>query len=180
MKANMQSCVSGRSATLILSLAVAIGGALAAWRPWAKPAPSEARLRARLDQYVELRKASNWKSLYAMTDPLEQARVGIESFLTFYGKEMTRFHSLEVKEARMDAEHGRATIDVEVEHEMIPERLPPAFRRGLKVDDKSLLTQRSPTKLEWVWRDGEWYLGMDRVVLTGRDKEGRAAKPEKH
>ena len=170
---------TGRSAmTVLLAMAVAAGGALAIWRPWSKPAPSEVRLRARLDEYVDLRRASNWKAIYSMSDPIEQAKVGLDAFLRFYGGEMTRFLGLDVKEAHMDAERGVATIDVEIEHEVIPERLPAQFRRNLTLEDKDSLKQRGPHKLEWVWRDGDWYMGMDRVVLTGRAREGRPAAPQ--
>ncbi len=173
-----QNTSSGRSATtFLLVAAIAAGSLLAAWRPWSKPVPTEERLRARLDSYTELRRASDWKTLFTLVDPIEQARVGQDSFLRFFGQEMTRLVAIEVKEAHMDADRGTAAIDVEIEHELIPERLPANYRRGLKVEDKSTLRQRSPYTLEWVWRDGDWYFSLDRVVLTGRDKEGRRASP---
>ncbi len=169
---------SGRSATtFLLVAAIAAGSLLAAWRPWSKPAPTEERLRARLDSYTELRRTSDWKTLFTLVDPIEQERVGQDSFFRFYGQEMTRLIGLQVKETHMNADRGTASIDLEVEHELVPEKLPAQYRRNLKVEDKSTLRQRSPYTLEWVWRDGDWYFSLDRVMLTGRDKEGRRAAP---
>jgi hypothetical protein len=168
---------SGRSATPFLLVAAIAAGLLAAWRPWSTAAPTKERLHARMDSYTELRRASDWKALFALVDPIQQERVGLDTFLRFCGQEMTRLIGIDVKDTKLDADRGTASIDLEVEHELVPEKLPAQFRRNLKVEDKSTLRQRSPYTLEWVWRDGEWYYSLDRVMLTGRDKEGRPASP---
>jgi hypothetical protein len=178
MKRNsQQKGVRGRSTvTLLLVVAVVVTVVVAIWRPWYAPASDE-RLRARLDRYVALRKAGDWQGLYAMTDPHDRRVVDYAKFHRFYGQEMTRLHSITVKEARMDDASKTANMELDVEVELVPENLPATFRRSLKVDDRAALRQRSNVKLDWVWR-GDWYFGMDRVVLTGRDKEGRVVRHE--
>jgi hypothetical protein len=162
--------------TGVLIAAIAGLTALAYWRPWSS-VPTEVRLRARLDSYTKARQGADWSALYRLADPVERQSVTYEAFLKFYGQEVTKVRALDVRAVRVDAATGQATTDVVLDLELVPERLPPTFRRNLKIEDKNSLKSRTELALEWVWRDGDWYFHLDRVVTTGRDGEGRVAAP---
>jgi hypothetical protein len=162
--------------TWILILGVLAALALAFGRPWADAEPTEERLRARVATYAAHRKAAAWDELYAMVDPRERAAVSRERFMSFYAQDVTRLRSLRVVRIR-SAAAGTATVDVEVEHELVPERLPAGMRRTLDTSDPQALVQKGEVALEWSWHGGDWHFRMDRVVLTGRDPKGRLATP---
>lgn len=172
----MQQPKNRRSTALLLAGVAALAATLY-WRPWSPGTPTEARLRERFAAYSKARQASDWRTLYDLTDPQERQRVSYEDFVQFYGKDMYRLHDVALRKVQVDVANGKATTEMSVDMELIPERIPEAYRRNLKIEDKGALRQRTDHALAWVWRDRDWGFHMDRVVVTGRNSQGHVAVP---
>jgi hypothetical protein len=175
MRSDERECGFG-STTVNLAAVLAVLAVLAVWRPWAPGVPTEARLRARFAEYAAARRAASWRSLYEIANPDHRGHVGYEKFLEFYGQDFTRVHDIALRSVQVDAGAGKATTDMEVELELVPERIPARFQRNLSVADPNSMRTRSNHAMQWTWRGGDWYFDMERVVLTGRDPQGRPAE----
>lgn len=159
--------------TVLLALAVAGAGMLAWYRPWSTSPATEARLRQRLAEYEQARRDRDVERLHALAAPSDTAVVSPDAFRTFYGQEMTRFHGLTVQALHIDG--NRATTDVAIDFELVPEHMPATYRRNLQTADGAALRQHGNISLEWLFEAGDWHFRVDRVVLTGRDPQGRKA-----
>jgi hypothetical protein len=169
----------GSRATWLLVLAVLACLVLLWLRPWRPPQPTEAGVRARIEAYTAMRKADDWLAVYDLLDPADRARVRKEEFLRLYATGALRVHDARVEHVHIEG--SRATVDMVIDGELVLERLPDAARRGLNIQKPEDLRQGLRETFEWVFRDGQWYLRIDREVRTGRDQKGRVIRaiPEK-
>lgn len=160
--------------TLVLSIAVLGAGVLAWLRPWSQSLATEESLRAAIAEYAQARKAGDMPKLFDLAAPGEADKVGFDGFAKFYGQNMTLVHGVTIESLHMDA--ATATTQLDIDYELVPERMPASYRRNLKVPEGSL-RQHGKIQLDWLFVEGQWHYRLDRVVLTGRDSEGRRAAP---
>ncbi|MEM7205827.1 MAG: hypothetical protein AAF628_36575 [Planctomycetota bacterium] len=166
--------------TLLLLAAIAVLLWLIPWSrlggvPFAEVA--EERLNAQLAAYTDLRVNDDWVTLYEMTSPADREIVDRTRFLQMYGAGVMRVHGVKTNSIDIDAEKRTAKVQITVDGEIVPERLPPHARNGFQIEDPSKLRQQSPVTLTWVWSDEQWYWEMDAVVKTGMNPQGKATKP---
>jgi hypothetical protein len=57
--------------------------------------------------------------------------------------------------------------------QLIPEKLPKPFDT-LQEEHEEHLRKTGSDELRWVWREGDWYLRMQREFITGKAPDGRA------
>ena len=152
------------------------GGTLAAASAGASAPPSGEALRAALERrvgrYLGLRLADGWPTLYEFTDPVQRQRLGLSRFLDAYGHGVLKVEDIYARSLQVDPVRGVATVELHTDARMLPERLPPEFRRGLRVDDPDSLKQSLDHTQTWVLRDGQWYYRMEDEIVSGRDGEG--------
>lgn len=165
----------GVTANVLLALAVLALAVLSWLRPWRGQQPTEARLRERVAAYEAARRSGSVDQLFELAAPADTAIVGGDAFRTFYGRDMTRVHGVAIE--GIDLRGDRATTHLSIDYELIPERMPAAHRRNLQVSEGATLRQQGKVDLEWVFAADDWHFRVDRVVLTGRDTEGRRVAP---
>lgn len=164
----------GRAATLFLVTAVGAAAALVWLRPWSGHTKDEARLRERVAEYADARRKGDVDALFRLVVPSEAETVGLDAFRRFYRQDLTRLHGVTVLAVQLDADKGRATTELDVDYELLRENLPANFARNLQTQGGAL-RQQGKVMLDWLWSDGDWHFRLDRVVMTGRDKDGRPA-----
>jgi hypothetical protein len=157
-------------------LSVGIVGCLALlpWGEWLRGRTSpDAALSARLAEYVALRQADDWVGVYALTDARDRKLVPIQRFLTLYGSGAIRTVALTEKSRQIDLAAGTAMVELTLDGELRLDRLPAAARRTLAPHDPSALRQSGEFTSHWAWRDGTWWLRMEREAVTGRTADGK-------
>ncbi len=118
--------------------------------PALRDAQQEARLRARFEEAWVPRLATDWGTLYAMTDPQDRAEVDEDTFAR--GNEMVGYLDRTVHWVQVIGDSG--TIRVSYEYKLNDPsltKLPPQVRT---LDES------------WVQRDGEWYLDLKPQVKS--------------
>jgi hypothetical protein len=162
-----------RRVLLFALLAALIAGGWNIARGPADPfADAEARLAARVDEYLELRRQDDWVSLYALAAPEHRQRVDIASFLGMYGHGVMRVVEIEAVSSSIDGEARTASVALKTEAELVPAKLPPQYRASLKEEHPEHLRRSIEHDLAWVWRADDWYFEMDPEIVTGRDASG--------
>lgn len=134
---------------------------------------AESRLADRVEQYIELRKADDQVAIYnEMMDP-EQCKIkDLATFLEFHGKGVLKVLWMEWDNMRIDEATQSARISMTQEVELQPEKLPPPFD-DIEVNGPEDLRRTATEELEWVWREGDWYVRMDRAFIKGESADGR-------
>ncbi|MBL8727869.1 MAG: hypothetical protein JNM25_05530 [Planctomycetes bacterium] len=146
--------------------------ALLPWGTWFGKSFDE-KLTDRVAEYVRLRIQDDWVGIYAMTDAKDRRVVPIQRFLTLYGSGAIRTVSLTETARQIDAAAGTAQVDMTLDGELQIDKLPPQARATLRLQDPTATRQSGPASFQWVLRDGEWWLRMDREALTGRTADGK-------
>ncbi|MBL8748025.1 MAG: hypothetical protein JNK78_02620 [Planctomycetes bacterium] len=167
-----------KSVTVLLSIGI-LGCVVAMpWGRWLHSAVEpEAALSERVAEYVRLRKADDWMAIYSMTDASDRQACPLAQYLSLYGMGTLKVVSLEEKKRKIDAATGEATVDMVLEGELQLDRLPPKVRRSLGPQDPSALRKSGPFATEWRWREGNWWLRMDREATTGLSADGKQVRP---
>jgi hypothetical protein len=130
-------------------------------------------LERRVGHYLDLRLADRWPALYELTDPVQRRSVDLVRFLDAYGHGVLRVEDISARSLRLDPDRGLAIVDLHTEARLVPERLPPEFRRGLDVSDPEALRKSTDHAQHWVLRDGEWYYRLEDEIASGFDSEGQ-------
>lgn len=138
---------------------------------------AEARLTERVAEYKRLRASEDWAGLYDLVKPDHRKIVGKAQFLQLFGSGVVRYSSFETKAVAIDEDEHAAQVVMRIDGEMLPDRLPPAYRASLRIDDPAALKQTTDLTLDWSWQDGDWHFHLDRELLTGKDAQGRAIVP---
>ncbi len=134
---------------------------------------AEKALTARVAEYVRLRLTDDWVALYAMTAPEQRTAVDLAAFLESYGHGVLKVAKLEPVATSVDAKTQSASVRMNLDAELVPERLPAAFRSGLRQPGEGGLRQESDFELRWKWQDGTWYFAMDQEIV---DRAGTMEK----
>lgn len=164
---------STRRYTIVLLLVgIAVCLALLPWGRWFGASADE-KLTQRIAEYVQLRQRDDWVSIYAMADARDRRQVPIQRFLTLYGSGAIRMLSLSEKSREVDLANGAAKVEMTLEGELQLDKLPPSARQTLRLEDKSALRQTGDFTSHWAWRDGNWWLRMEREAVTGRTGDGK-------
>lgn len=136
-------------------------------------ARAQEKLDARMDQYVALRMEDDQESIYRLTDPEQRKIKSLRDWLTFYGTGILTPIAFEVASTKIDTESELATVMLESTVRLNRDRLPEPFNT-LQEDHEEHLRKTQTDELTWVWREGDWYLRMQREFVTGRSADGRA------
>ena len=134
---------------------------------------TSAGLRTRVEAYIEKRLVDDWASIYAMAAPAHRRKVDLRAFLNAYGHGAMRVRSLTPKSTRFSKDGRAALVTMDMDGELVLDRLPATFRKGLKVNGPEDLRQTSEFELTWVWREGNWFFELDSALVKGRDQSGR-------
>lgn len=141
---------------------------------------ASSRLAERIAQYESSRESNDWESVYELVDPKHRKIVDKDRFLNIFGSGVLHTREVETVSSDIDSENRTAKVVMKTDGELVVERLPPRYRRSLKVTDPAQLRRQSDLELTWVWRDGNWYFQLDRNILTGRNSEGREIRAVKN
>ncbi|MBL9078262.1 MAG: hypothetical protein JNL08_12200 [Planctomycetes bacterium] len=161
-----------RSVAALLVIGSAICLALLPWSRWFGKSLDE-KLTQRLAEYVQLRIAEDWVSIYAMVDPVDRRVVPIQRFLVLYASGAIRTISLTETSRAIDLEKGTAAIEMTLDGELRLDRLPPETRKTLAPHDESSRRQTGAYTANWSLRDGQWWLRLEREAVTGRSSDGK-------
>lgn len=127
----------------------------------------ERLLRRRIERYGELRRADDWETLYEMTDPWQRGRVKLSYYLKMHPEGIMKILSLEVRDLAIDRQNRKARVEYKLTAEIQPDRLPPEFRRNLRLKSKEDLRREQDFEQVWVFRDNQWYYQMEPELVTG-------------
>lgn len=176
MTENSMTTILRRTAIGLLLTAIGFGAWHLPRQAQSAPDPfegAEARLTERVAEYAKLRLADDWIKLYDFVAPDHKRLVPAVNFLKHYGHGVLQVHKCEPKTQEIDPATRIARTTLAVEAQLMPDRLPPTFRRGFREDHPEHLTRKQEQELAWTWIDGEWYFLLDREFLTGRDSSGQ-------
>lgn len=139
---------------------------------------AESRLIERIEEYIALRFEDDQPAIYAMTDPEQRKIKKLQTWLEFHGAGVLEILEMEWENLRVDELSRTAKVTLQTHVELQPNKLPPPFN---EVDEEhpEHLRKKGSEELEFVWREGEWYLRMDRTFVTGKAPDGREIKPFK-
>jgi len=147
------------------------------WHSTGKSDPfqrAEERLQERIERYMELRLADDHHEVYLMHDPEQRKLKSEAEYLTVFGTGIVTLAEIELVDYKIDFAMKTAKTDFMQTIVLQPELLPPPFN---ELDEESKkpehLRQAGPLAIDWQWRDGDWYVRMDREFVTGRSADGR-------
>ncbi len=164
----------------IVALAGAVGFGVWRMTGGAKDAfaMAEDRLGERVEEYLALRKTDDQVAIYNLMDPEQRKIKDLRTYLEFHVPGVIKTIELSWENPHIDAATRRATVMVNSTVELVPGRLPPPFS-DLKEEHEEHLRREGSEELEWVWRDDNWFLRMDRTFVTGKSPDGREIRPLK-
>lgn len=136
-------------------------------------AMAESRMGQRLDEYIALRKQDDQVNVYGMLDPEQRKIKGLQEYLEFHGRGVLKVLEMSWEDLHIDPETKMASVTVASTVELQPAKLPPPFNT-LNEEHPEHLRKTGNEELQWVWREGEWYLRMDRAFITGKAPDGRS------
>ncbi len=157
-------------ALLLVGIATCL--ALMPWGRWFGSSADE-KLTRRIAEYAQLRQQDDWVNIYAMADARDRRAVSIQRFLTLYGSGAIRTVSLIEKSRQIDVSAGTAQVELTLDGELRLDKLPPAARQSLRMEDPAARRQSGEFTLHWAWQDGNWWLRMEREAVTGRTPDGK-------
>jgi hypothetical protein len=160
-----------RIGIVALFAAVAFGGYRAIQTP--AVAAGADRLTERMDQYVALRRADDQVGIYQLTDPEQRKIKRLEKYLEFYGTGILKVIDMTYDDIRVDADANLARVRLKTTLQLIPERLPKPYN-NLDEEHPEHLRRSGEEELDWVWREDDWYLRMQREFVTGKSADGRS------
>ncbi|MCP3917067.1 MAG: hypothetical protein GY711_16085 [bacterium] len=138
-----------------------------------KPQATGSGLRTRVETYIAKRLENDWADVYEMAAPAHRRKVDLRAFLNAYGHGAMRVVSLTPKSTRFSKDGRAALVTMDLDGELVLDRLPPTFRKGLKTKGPEDLRQTSEFEITWVWREGDWFFELDPALVKGRDQSGR-------
>ncbi len=155
--------------TILFLLVVALG--FGVFQAWPREMPFERHdelLRERVAQYQELRMSNDWAKMYEITSPGDRKRVSLADYLQFYGHGVFKVHTMTPKTYSVAKQTREAVVDLEVDQEVLVNKLPAQYRTSLRMDDRAQLRQTSMLSLHWIWNVDNWYLQMDPEIRQGK------------
>ncbi len=172
MNSNLIELIGRRVAIVTLLGVVGVG----LWRVSSDDADafgkSESRLSERIDEYIALRMDDDQVAVYGMMDPAQRSIKDLQTYLEFHGRGVLKIIKMEPDNPRIDTVSQTAKVVLDTAVELVPSKLPPPFN-DLDEEHPEHLRREGNEELHWVWRDGEWYVRMDRAFVTGKAPDGR-------
>lgn len=159
-------------ATVVLTLVLGFGVFKLVSGGQSTNADSELALAVRVEQFIDLRKHEDWAHLYELVDPAERKTMSLARFISYFGQGVSKLNTIEPRAVTVNHKKQVAAVGLYIDMELLPDRLPAAFRRNLQPSDKDQLRQQTEQSLQWVRRDKVWYFQCGRELAMGRDTKG--------
>src|SRR5262249_50899117 len=141
--------------------------------------PSKPKLEARLEEYRAKRMIDDWVGVYDLVDPAQKKAMPVAEFLSYFGHGYIRLTDFKVKDGHVDEEKATGTTIAATKATLVPDRLPPQYRKGLRMGPDDNGGGESDLSLDWVWKtekqkDGSvasnWFFRLDQEVVSGKSQ----------